>query len=160
MEDYEDQWPTIQNDLVDRLIRFEKAISSYITEISKTKESKTVEEHLKDSSKEIKELFDELNEKILALSSEIERYTTWNNILFSTTVIFIELKIQKNNLRLLLRSKNNEINDPKNLTEIVPKSHGRMELTHIVYVDPKEINIKVSIDDIKNFILQSINATL
>ncbi|NEW85402.1 MAG: DUF4268 domain-containing protein [Mariniphaga sp.] len=44
--DNEDQWPTIQNDLVEKLIRFENAISPYITEISKTKETKTVEEHL------------------------------------------------------------------------------------------------------------------
>lgn len=123
------------------------------------KNTKTVEEHLINSSKEIKELFEELNNKVLVLSCKISRYTTWQNILYKTTVIFIELNVQKQRLRLLIRTIDDKIGDPKHLTQIVPKSHGWGHLTHIVYIDPKELNIRFSMEDIMDLVIQSLKAT-
>jgi len=118
------------------------------------RESKTVEQHLEESSDEIKELFQVFNERILNLSTEIERYTTWQNILYKTSVIIVELNVQKNRLRLLLKTENGEIKDPKHLTVIVPKSHGWGKLTHIVYLYPRQ-----NIDDIMVLVIQSFEST-
>lgn len=71
----------------------------------------------------------------------------------------MELKVQKNRLRILLRTKNKEINDPKNLTEIVPKTHGWGNLTHFTYLDPQELNIKFSMDDVMDLVIQSFKTT-
>ncbi len=132
-------------------------------EISKTKKeikkAKTVEEHLNGASAEVKRLFEEFNERVFDLSSEIERYTTEANILYKTWVNFIELKVQKNRLRILLRTKNNQINDPNHLTQIVPKSHGWGNLTHFVFIDPKELNIKYSMEDVLDLVIQSFKTT-
>lgn len=114
----------------------------------------TVEQHLEESSDEIKELFQVFNDRILDLSTEIERYTTWQNILYKTSVIIVELNVQKNRLRLLLRTENGEIKDPKHLTEIVPKSHGWGHLTHIVYLNPGQ-----NIDDIMCLVIQSFKSS-
>ncbi len=128
-------------------------------QVKKSIKPKSVEEHLEGSSKEIRDAFDSFDEKILRLSSEIVRYTTSQNILYKRRVIFTELNVQKERLRLLIRTKNGEIDDPKHLTQKVPKSHEWGNLTHIVFVDLKEINIRYSIDDIMKLVSQSFNAT-
>lgn len=48
---------------------------------------KTFEEHLKDSSSPLIELFQPLNERIMGLSPKIIRYTTWDNILYKTSLV-------------------------------------------------------------------------
>jgi predicted transport protein len=126
---------------------------------TQTKKAKTVDEHLRDSSKEINGLFEEFNNKVLGLSSKIYRYTTWQNILYKTSVIIIELNVQRQRLRLLIRTIDGNINDPKNLAQKVPKSHGWGNLTHIVYIDPKELNIRFTMDDIMNLVIQSFKST-
>lgn len=126
---------------------------------SEDRRIKTVEEHLKDSSTEIIALFGEINRRILELSTDIIRYTTWQNILYKTTVIFVELNVQRQRLRLLLRTRNGQIDDPKHLTHNVPKSHGWGNLTHNLYIDPKELNIRFSMDDIMKLLDQSFKAT-
>ena len=72
----------------------------------------------------------------IGCKKEIERYTTGQNIIYKTSKIIVELKVQKNRFRLLLRTENGEIKDPKLLTEIVPETHGWGNLTHIVYLYP------------------------
>ena len=123
------------------------------------KKTKTVEEHLHGASDELQRLFEEFNQRVFDLSSEIECYTTEANILYKTSVNFIELKVQRNRLRILLRTKDNQIDDPKHLTEIVPKSHGWGNLNRIVLIDPEEINTKFSLDDIMNLVIQSFKTT-
>jgi predicted transport protein/RecB family endonuclease NucS len=137
----------------------QKNVAMQKTEIIQTQKKeirkpKTVEQHLELSSTEIKKLFEELNERILNLSTEIERYTTWQNILYKTSVIIVELNVQKNRLRLLLRTENGEIDDPKHLAQAVPETHGWGKLSHIVYVYPEQ-----NMDDIMNLVFQSFKST-
>jgi len=124
------------------------------TQKKEIKNPKTVEQHLELSSTEIKNLYEEFNERIGNLSSEIEQYTTWQNILYKTSVIIVELNIQKNRLRLLLRTENGEIDDPKHLTQAVPETHKWGKLTHIVYVNPGQ-----NMDDIISLVIQSFKST-
>ena len=115
---------------------------------------KTIEQHLEESSDQIKELFQIFNERIINLSKEIERYTTGQNIVYKTSKIIVELKVQKNRFRLLLRTENGEIKDPKLLTVIVPETHGWGNLTHIVYLYPGQ-----NINDILDLVIQSFKST-
>jgi predicted transport protein len=124
------------------------------TQKEKIKKPKTVGQHLELSSVEIKNLYEEINERILNLGTEIQQYTTWQNILYKTSVIIVELNVQKNRLRLLLRTENGEIDDPKHLTQVVPETHGWRKLTHIVYVSPGQ-----NMDDVMQLVIQSFKST-
>jgi predicted transport protein len=119
----------------------------------------SVEESLSNTSAEVNQLFEQMNERILELSSEIERYSRAKTILYKTSVNFMEVQVQKHRLRLLLRTKKDQITDPKQLTQLVPANHGWGNLTRIVFVDPKEINTKYSLDDIIALVLQSFKST-
>lgn len=121
---------------------------------TKIRKHKTVEQHLEKSSNEIKELFQTCNDRILNLSTEIERYTTWQNILYRTSVIIVELNVQKKRLHLLLRTENGELEDPKHLTKLVPISHGWGNLTHTVFIYPGQ-----NLDDIMDLVIQSFKTT-
>jgi predicted transport protein len=125
------------------------------------KSSKTVDEHFDGTSKELIALYNQLHREIYDISSEIERYTTNGEINYKTSVNFVSIKVGKkdNRLRILLRTKNNEIEDPKNLTEQVPKKFNWGNLTRIVYLDPKDINKKYSLNDILLLVIQSYKAT-
>lgn len=125
------------------------------------KVAKTVEEHFIGASNELRSLFEKFDAEVLDISSEIERYTTSIEINYKTSVNFAAVQIQKKNnrLRVLLRTKSDQINDPKNITEIVPKTHNWGNLTRIVYITPKEINNKYTWEDIFNLIIQSYKVT-
>ncbi len=122
---------------------------------------KTVEEHLKGATKELKDAFEQLNSSVLDISSEIERYTTASEILYKTSVNFIALAVQKKNnrLRLLLRTIEERINDPKKLTKKVPKQYGWGNITCIVNLEPKEIPDKYTWEDIMELVFQAYKTT-
>lgn len=138
---------------------------SGITKIEKikrgSKPSKTVDEHLKAASDELKDLFLTLNDKILDISSEVERYTTNAEIVYKTSFAFtyITIQRQKKRLKYQLRTENDIINDPKNLTEKIPKSHGYGNITRTLIVYPDKIGKEYSIADILDVIIQSYNTT-
>lgn len=123
------------------------------------KTAKTVEEHLNSTTEEVKKIFGEFDEKLFDISSEIERYTTKASILYKTSVNFLELHVQRNRLRLILRTKDNKMNDPKQLTEEIPKTHGWGNLNRVVLLDPKELNIKYSMDDVLELVMQAFKTT-
>ncbi len=122
---------------------------------------KSIEEHLEGASKDIKELFNLLNNKILGISSEIECYTTNSEIIYKTSLNFACLSIQnkKNCLRYLIRTENDVINDPKNLTKQIPKTHGYGNITRTIFVYPNIIDKDYTIDDIMDIIIQSYSTT-
>lgn len=122
---------------------------------------KSVEQHLEKSSKELKELFNIFNNKILDISSEIERYTTNAEIIYKTSFNFAYLSIQnkKNCLRYLIRTENDVIKDPKQLTEQIPKTHGYGNITRTLFVYPNKIDKEYTIDDIMDIIIQSYSTT-
>lgn len=123
---------------------------------------KTVEQHLEEASSDLKAMFNNLDLRILGLSSEIERYTTHSEILYKTSLNFACLAIQpkKNCIRCYLRTEGDTIKDPKKLTERVPKTHGYGNITRVVFINPEELKTnKYSLDDIIALLEQSYNCT-
>lgn len=122
---------------------------------------KTIDEHFDGASKELISLFNQINDKIIEISSEIDRYTTLTEILYKTSVNFIALAIQKKNnkLRFILRTKDNQFHDPKRLTEPVPKNHGWGNMNKFLFVDPKDFEKKYNLTDILDLIIQSYKTT-
>lgn len=122
---------------------------------------KSIEEHLEGASKNLKDLFNVLNDRILKLSSEIECYTTKAEIIYKTSVNFAYLAVQnkKDCLRYLLRTENDNLNDPKNITKKIPKTHGYGHITRVIYVSPDKINKEYTVEDIIDLIVQSYSFT-
>jgi predicted transport protein len=134
--------------------------SSAITKEKKEiKTAKTVEEHLSSTTEDVKKILGEFDERLFDISSEIERYSTKASILYKTSVNFLELQVQKSRLRLLLRTKDNQMNDPKKLTEEIPKSYGWGNLNRVIFLDPKELNAKYSMDDVLELVMQAFKTT-
>lgn len=123
---------------------------------------KTVEQHLQGASVELKQLFNVLDERIMGISSEVERYTTRAVIIYKTSLTFAALAIQKrkDGIRCLLRTEHDKINDPKNLTTKIPKTHGYGNITRQVFVNPKDIDSnKYKMDDVLDLLEQSYRST-
>jgi len=124
--------------------------------------SKTIEQHLRGASDELKQLFYALDAKIMDISSEIERYTKQTEIVYKTSQNFVYVAIQnrKNCLRCLLLTERDKLDDHKNLTSKVPKTHGYGNITRIVFVSPKDINDgKYDIEDVLDLLEQSYKST-
>lgn len=125
------------------------------------KSPKTVEEHLNDIPDDLKKLFWDINNKILDISSEIERYTTNSEVIYKTSfnIAYLSIQKQKKCLRYLLRTENDYLKDPKHLTKKIPKTHGYGKISRILYVYPSKIDKDYSIEDILDLISQSYNTT-
>jgi len=124
--------------------------------------SKTVEEHLKGASAELKKIFHLLDSKIMEISTEIERYTRNTEILYKTSLNFVCIAIQnkKNGIRCLIRTENDKIKDPKILTTKIPKKFGYGNITRSIFISPQKIEAqKYTIEDVIDIIEQSYNAT-
>ena len=124
--------------------------------------ARTIEEHLKGASAELVKLFNILDNKIMGISSEIERYTAHSEIVYKTSLNFAALAIQnkKNGLRYLVRTENDKIKDPKKLTTKIPKTHGYGNITRLIFVSPKKIDTnKYTVDDVLEIIEQAYNTT-
>jgi predicted transport protein len=126
------------------------------------RESKSESEHLQGISQSLKDLFYQLNEGILDISAEIEQYTTHSEILYKTSRNFACVQIQKKNkcIKIFLRTLNDSISDPKNLTTRIPKTHGYGNITRQLYISPEDIqNNKYEISDIIDLIHQAYETT-
>jgi len=124
--------------------------------------AKTVEQHLIGASGELKDLFERLDMGIKDISSEIERYTTNAEIIYTTSRNFVYMAVQnKNNcLRLQLRTTNDTLIDSKNLTKPISKTHGYGNITRQMHISPKdETEGKFIIEDILDIINQSYDST-
>ena len=110
----------------------------------------------------MKQLFNNLNEKIMGISSEVERYTTRAEIIYKTSLNFAYLAIRnrKNSIRCLLRTGHEKINDPKKLTTKIPKTFGYGNITRQVFVSPKDMGSnKYDMDDVLDLLEQSYRST-
>jgi len=127
-----------------------------------TRPPKTIEQHLEGASSDLKATFHDLDLGITNVSSEIERYTTQQEIIYKTSLNFAYLAIQnkKNRIRCLIRTEGDRIKDPKGLAEKIPKTYGYGNITRIVFVNPEELKAnKYSLDDVIELIEQSYNCT-
>ena len=123
---------------------------------------KTIEQHLKGASDELKQLFNVLDTKIIDISSEVEKYTTRTEIIYKTSLNFAYLAIQnkKNGIRCFLRTGHDKIKDPKKLTTRIPKTHRYGNITRIVFISPKDIHDgKYDMEDILDLLEQSYKST-
>ena len=125
------------------------------------KPAKTVEEHLQGASIELIACFNQFNELVMDISSEIERYTNAQEINYKTSVNFAAIAVQKknNSLRVIFRTIQDQINDPKNLTTKVPKNYGWGNMTRILMINPELLKKKYSWNDIMDLIVQAYNTT-
>lgn len=124
--------------------------------------ARTVEEHLKGASAELKKLFHLLDDKILNISSEVEQYTTKSEILYKTSLNFacIAIQIKKDCIRCLLRTENDKIKDPKKLTTKIPKHFNYGNITRSLSISPQKIKAKkYTIEEVIDLIEQSYNTT-
>ncbi len=124
--------------------------------------AKTVEQHLQSASEELKDLFYRLDIAIKEISSEVESYTTNQEILYKTSRNFVCLAVQnKNNcLRLLLRTISDNLIDNLNLTKQIPKTHGYGNITRQLNISPQdEKDGRFTMDDIMFLINQSYDST-
>ena len=97
----------------------------------------------------------------MEISSEIECYTTQDEIIYKTSVNFAYMGVQNKKvcLRYQIRTENDHLKDPKNITESIPKTHGYGNITRKIYVSPDKIDKKYSIEDIIDLIVQSYSTT-
>lgn len=126
------------------------------------RQAKRVEQHLQGASEKLGDLFNRLDSEIQEISSEVERYTTNAEIIYKTSRNFVYLAVQNKNdcLRLLIRTTDDKINDEKNLTKKIPKTHGYGNISRQLHISPKEIEMEqYSMDDIMNLINQSYDST-
>jgi hypothetical protein len=124
--------------------------------------AKTVDQHLQGASAELKDLFYRLDTEIKGISSEVEIYTTNQEILYKTSRNFVCLAVQnKNNcLRLLLRTINDNLIDSMNLTKQIPKTHNYGNITRQLNISPKDEQAgKFTMGDIMALIIQSYDTT-
>lgn len=122
---------------------------------------KTVTELFEGAAPELFSFFNKLDESIMGINSGVERYTTSIEVLYKTSLNFVCLAAQKkkNRIRIYLRTIQDKINDPKQLTEKVPEGFGYGNITRVMYLDPNDIGRRYSLADIMELILQSYNTT-
>ena len=82
----------------------------------KLQESFTLEDHLSVTTKQTKELFEELRERILAIDQDVIEEPKKLYIAFKTTRNFVDVVIKKNNLKLYINLKTGTIDDPRGIT--------------------------------------------
>jgi len=151
----------IREEEPEQLIRSTTGKTS-IKKIERTeRKARSVEDHLEGVSNELQEAFWTMNEKILQISDEVERYTTNEEVIYKTSLNFAYLVMQKkkNTLRFLLRSINGHLNDPLGLTQDIPKTHGYGKITHILFLSPEQVSDENTLDAITDIIFQSYKAT-
>jgi len=86
-----------------------------ITKISY--EEYDIEHHIKNKSSEIKELFKELREKVLALESDhkIEENPRKQYIAYRTNKNFTEFQLQSNSIKIFIDLPKDQLEDPKDM---------------------------------------------
>jgi len=124
--------------------------------------AKTIEEHLKGASPELKDAFRSIDKRIMNISTEVERYTTKAEIVYKTSRNFAYFAIQNrlNRIRCLLRTERDKIRDPKKLTTKIPKTHGYGHITRQLIISPKKLSEnQYNIDNIVEILEQSYSCT-
>lgn len=155
-----DTMTIIREEEPEQLIRSKKTGKTTIEKINREPmKAKTIEEHLAGASDQLRKFFEDIDNRILQINDEIDRYTTNAEIIYKTSVNFVYISIQKNALSLLLRSQDGQLSDPKKLTEPIPKTHGWGHITHKIRISPKENDYEEYVASVIDIIFQSYSAT-
>ena len=105
-----------------------------------------MEEHLKKSEKEVKDIFYEMSEQIKAFDSEIEENVKKQFVAYKTPSInFVWFHFQKNKLVIHFRIKKH-LDDPKDIAKIIPEKYqwGK-NLKEIKVSSSKEIDYAIKL---------------
>lgn len=127
---------------------------------SEPNEAKTIDQHLKGASSELQDLFRRIDIEIMNISSKVERYIVTKEIIYNTSLNFAYLAIQKRNncLKFYIRTSNDKMNDPKNISKPYRKDQGN--ITRQVNISPEEEKSgKCSLTDVMNLLIQSYDST-
>lgn len=95
--------------------------SKAIEGVSREVKVYTEDDHLADTSDEIKELYDKFKSVILTISNDIKVKPTKRYVGFLSKTNFVDIHIQKKALKIWLNLKNRELDDPKGLARDVSK---------------------------------------
>lgn len=90
--------------------------SEIVQKVSNEVKVYTEEDHLKTTSDDVKELYDELKDRIYNLGETIEIKPTKYYIAFKSNTNFVDFIIQKNQIKLRLNVRKGALDDPKNVT--------------------------------------------
>lgn len=86
----------------------------------------TLEDHIEKGSEESKKLFSLLRDKILSLGEDVKEYPQKYYIAYKTTTNFVDIEIQRQNLKIWLNVKSGFIQDPRNIADDMtnpPRGH-------------------------------------
>jgi uncharacterized protein with ParB-like and HNH nuclease domain/predicted transport protein len=78
-----------------------------------------LEDHLKHMPLQIRGIFDRLRKRILNLDSSVKEEVRRRYIVYRTTTDFVDIELQKKQLRVILNVRHSEINDPRGLCKAV-----------------------------------------
>lgn len=100
-----------------------KSITKNKTVESVTKEVKvyTVEDHLDGITEEIKEVFENLREKILNLGSGIREVPKKLYIAYKLSSNFVDIELRNKDIKIFLNMRSGELNDPKQIARDLTK---------------------------------------
>lgn len=93
----------------------------------------TEEDHLNTTSDDIKEIYDEIKERIYNLGDDIEIKPTKYYIAFKSNTNFADIHLQKNQMKIWLNLRKGILEDPKNMTRDISNighwGNGDYEIT-------------------------------
>lgn len=93
--------------------------SKVVRDVNKQVKVPTEEEHLKKAEPNIKEIYDEIRERILNLDSNIEIKTYVTVIAFKIDSYIVNFQFQKTQLKIWLNLKKGDLNDPQKIAKDV-----------------------------------------
>lgn len=106
----------------------------------------TEEEHLKDKSDEIQELYDIYKEAILNLSADIEIAPRKQHIAFRKGRNIVDIHIQKKGLKIWINLHKGKLDDPKKLTrDVSSKGHWGNGDYELLVSDTKDLEYIMSL---------------
>lgn len=89
--------------------------SEVVKKVSEEVKVYTEEDHLQNPSDEIKELYEELKDRIFSLGEDVDIDYKKFYIAFKSSTNFLDLNIQKNKIKCWLNVKKGILDDPKNI---------------------------------------------
>lgn len=90
--------------------------SEIVKKVSNEVKVYTEEDHLKNTSDDVKELYEELKNRIYNLGENVEIKPTKYYIAFKSNTNFADFRIQKNQIKIWLNMRIGTLDDPKHIT--------------------------------------------
>jgi predicted transport protein len=93
----------------------------------------SLEDHLMSVPVNIRGIFERLRKRILNLDSSVKEEVRKHSVAYKTTTDFVDIHLQKKQIRVTLHASLNELDDPKGLCKSVPHArhlgNGEVEIS-------------------------------